>query len=362
MAARNAPLVLLSVKLQPQTVRVAPSQSARRVSLRWLTVAGAVLLSLIGVLAAPRPAVAEPEGGTVEMRRQLDEAQRGYLDAKAALDVSVARQAELAVTLETVEAQLVIETEEVGRIARNAYMSAGFSGISAIISSGSAEAFLDSMSLIGAIASRETEAVKQLLDTRAHARAAQEGIDAEVVKQQELLGEMDARKQQAQQALWAVGGGQPVSGFSSGASAVAEAAARNAYGGWSSESRSVYEAVTDGYITPRTAHALGQAQAAGFNRYVACYRSLEDGGEHPRGRACDFAVGPSGYGGDATGEAREYGNNLAAFFVFNADRLGVLYVIWYQQIWMASSGRWHSYSGCCDPSSKHTNHVHLSMY
>ena len=40
----------------------------------------------------------------------------------------------------------------------------------------------------------------------------------------------------------------------------------------------------------------------------------------------------------------------------------MLYVIWYRQIWLPSSG-WKSYSGGNgDPSSDHTNHVHLSVY
>jgi len=60
-------------------------------------------------------------------------------------------------------------------------------------------------------------------------------------------------------------------------------------------------------------------------------------------------------------EARRYGNDLAAFFVRNADRLGVLYVIWYRQIWLPANG-WRSYGGSYgDPSSDHTNHVHLSV-
>src|SRR5262249_61328655 len=109
------------------------------------------------------------------------------------------------------------------------------------------------------------------------------------------------------------------------------------------------------------AHARDQAKAAGFIRYVSCYRSTEDGGEHPRGRACDFAAAINGFGGQAEGEERTYGNNLAAFFIFNASRLGVLYVIWYRQIWLPGSG-WRAYSGCCDPSSMHTHHVHGSVY
>ena len=70
---------------------------------------------------------------------------------------------------------------------------------------------------------------------------------------------------------------------------------------------------------------------------MSCHRS-GGSGEHPKGRACDFAAQKGGFGGDATGGDRTYGNNLAAYFLRNADRLGVLYVIWYRQIWLPSSG------------------------
>src|SRR5688572_2560713 len=109
MAARTAPLVLLSVKAQPQTVRLVPPSPPRRAALRLFSVATALLAALISVVAVAAPARAEPEGGTAEMRRQLDEAQRGYLDAKAALDVSVATQQQLVATLEMVEVELVEE-------------------------------------------------------------------------------------------------------------------------------------------------------------------------------------------------------------------------------------------------------------
>jgi hypothetical protein len=38
-----------------------------------------------------------------------------------------------------------------------------------------------------------------------------------------------------------------------------------------------------------------------------------------------------------------------------------MYVIWFKQIWTPAAG-WHHYSGVAgDPSSDHTNHVHLSI-
>ncbi|MGH8792390.1 MAG: hypothetical protein ACRDXX_07075, partial [Stackebrandtia sp.] len=119
---------------------------------------------------------------------------------------------------------------------------------------------------------------------------------------------------------------------------------------------------TDGCITPRMDHALTQSIKAGFQRYVSCYRSVQDGGEHPLGRACDLSAQAGGFGGAAGGDDKVYGDNLAAWFVENASTLGVKYVIWYNQFWDPANG-WGPYSGggSGNPSSDHTNHVHVSV-
>jgi hypothetical protein len=103
-----------------------------------------------------------------------------------------------------------------------------------------------------------------------------------------------------------------------------------------------------------------QARAAGFKRYTSCF-SQRSSGEHPKGRACDFSANASGFQNvNASGGDRAYGDRLAAYFVKNASRLGVMYVIWFRQIWMPGTG-WRSYSGSGGPSATHTNHVHLSV-
>jgi hypothetical protein len=122
----------------------------------------------------------------------------------------------------------------------------------------------------------------------------------------------------------------------------------------------VDDPTTTGCITPRTLHAYQQARAAGFKRYTSCF-SQRNSGEHPKGRACDHSAAPGGFENvNASGGDRTYGNNLAAFYVKNADRLGVMYVIWYREIWMPNTG-WRSYSGSGGPNATHTNHVHLSV-
>lgn len=123
---------------------------------------------------------------------------------------------------------------------------------------------------------------------------------------------MEARKKQAERALAAFvaesgqssesSSGDDNSGSSSGGgSASAESAPRNSDGSWPPESCSVNDPTpADGCITPRTLHALQQAKAAGFTRYVSCHRN-GGSGEHPRGRACDFAAQKNGFGGVAAG-------------------------------------------------------------
>jgi hypothetical protein len=375
--------VLRSLDHRPQADPVPPRARSR--ASRIVGVLAITILSVVGLLPS-RAAAAEPdpvetapivfEGGTDELRDQLNLTQEAYLDAKVALDASVARQQELIVALGDIQAEIDDQTVDLGKVAHLAFVSSGYTRVAGIIATGSMQSYLDGAGLIDALATREAMLIRALLDSRAAAAQAQAEIDAEIARQQELEKQMFDRNEQAELALWQAAGGRDTEGFSVSASHVAVAAPRNADGSWPAEyiprDRSGYPAVQEltvtgnrfatGYITPRTAHAVVQAKEATFTRFVSCYVN-KSSGEHPRGRACDFAVRADNvYGGEhVQGEARAYGDQLAQFLVFNAERLGVLYVIWYQQIWLASTGRWKSYSGCCDASRRHTNHVHLSM-
>jgi hypothetical protein len=141
----------------------------------------------------------------------------------------------------------------------------------------------------------------------------------------------------------------------------AEPAPRNPDGSWPQESCSIRPDPTTGTgcITPRTLHLVQQATAAGFPK-PGCYR-VDDHGEHPKGRACDFMMTS---GGEATGGEKARGDAMAAWAVANADRLGIMYVIWFRMIWTPDQG-WHAYNnpyGGDDPSGWHTNHVHISVF
>ena len=322
-----------------------------------------LLTAGVFVLGVAPPAMADPgedQGTPASLTEKLANASRGYLDAKAKLERSQQRQAALKADLSTVETDLGARTEAVQELARAAYRAGTLNSVVSILDSGSPTTFLDRLTLLDQIAADQRRTVTDLVDTRDRITKAKAAIDREVAEQRKQLTVMNQRKEDAERALRAAGGGQTTGRVTGSGSATATQAPRNADGSWPSQSCSVNDPTTSGCITPRLLHAYQQARGAGFTRHTACWRSGGTG-EHPKGRACDFAAEKNGFGGVATGGDRTYGNNLAAYFIRNANRLGVLYVIWFRQIWLPSSG-WRSYSGRGSPSAEHTNHVHLSVY
>lgn len=330
---------------------------------RRIALLSALLAALAGALVAvPAPARAapDPEGGTPQLRQALEAASRGFLDAKNKLAVSQQRQKGLDARLKQVEAELAVRTATMDEVIQAAYRRGRLAPVAAMLAANSPEGFLDRAAALGSVAAGEEAKLRDLLRAKDEVNRARTAVAAEIAQQKRQLAIMDTRKKQAEAALAAVSDG-PGSGFGGGGSATAQPAPRNPDGSWPSESCSVNDPTpASGCITPRTLHALRQAKAAGFTRYVSCFRS-GGSGEHPKGRACDFAAQRNGFGGVASGSDKTYGTNLANYFVRNADRLAVLYVIWFRQIWLPSSG-WRRYnSGNGDPSSDHTNHVHLSV-
>jgi peptidoglycan DL-endopeptidase CwlO len=326
----------------------------------------ALLLSVLlaaaaGLLfAAPAQADPDPEGGTPKLRQALETASRGFLDAKNKLAASQARQKQLDARLKQVEAELRVRSGTMDQVVQAAYRRGRLAPVAAMLSAGSPEGFLDRVGALESVAAGEEAKLRALLTAKEDVNRARAAVNAEIAQQKRQLAIMATRKKQAEAALAAVSTGAG-SGFGGGGSATATPAPRNADGSWPPESCSVNDPTpADGCITPRTLHALQQAKAAGFTHYVSCHR---DGGsgEHPKGRACDFAAAKNGFEGVASGAEKTYGTNLANYFIRNSDRLAVLYVIWFKQIWLPSSG-WRTYNGGNgDPSSDHTNHVHLSV-
>jgi hypothetical protein len=317
--------------------------------------------------AAPRPLAApgdsgdDGEGGSKKLIDQLDAASRGFLEAQEALARSKKRQQELGAKLKTIDGQLAPRQAALDEIVQQTYRTGRLGAVTALLTADSSGTLLDRAEMLESLAVKQDSALRALKDARTEQAQAKIAIDEAIREQQKQLNVMAKRKAQAENALKAANAGQNASApGGGGSSARASAVRRNPDGSLPAEGCTVNDPTTSGCITPRMLHALQQAKNAGFNHFVACFRH-QNSGEHPKGRACDFAADKGGFGGVASGSSRDYGNRLANYFINNSSRLGVLYVIWFRRIWLPSSG-WKSYSGGNgDPSSDHTNHVHLSV-
>lgn len=331
---------------------------------RWLTPVVAVLAAC-AVLAGATPAVAAPtnpapaeheEDDDLLITDAIAQANKNYLQAKTKLDKSKKRQLQLALEVRAAQQELDALSPQVTAIAAQSYRTGRLGAMTMLLESNTPDSFvrraaaLDELNMVNAQKLAEVNAAKN------RAEQAKLALDAEVREQQKYTNVMAREKAETEKALKLVGGIGFTGGLVSATSPVARIGpGRTADGDWKPESCSENDPTTSGCITPRTLHAYKEVKRAGFNRFVGCYRP---GGpwEHPKGRACDWSLQKSGFSPWHNNDMRMYGNNVAAFLIRNADRLGIYYVIWNRQIWFPATG-WKSYSG----PSNHTDHVHMSL-
>jgi peptidoglycan DL-endopeptidase CwlO len=327
---------------------------------RWRALATAVIAAVL-VLVAAAPAGAEPgedDGAPPSLRDQLDIAARAYNEAKALLDASRARQAEIDGKLREAELRLTMLASQVGGVANAAYRGSRLSLATAVLQTGS-DNLLRSATTVQWMAIRDDQKIRDYNRAKKEYAAQRKALEAEIKLQEEQTRQMEKRKDDAAKALAAAGGGGLVNGVPVPVP-TAKPAPRNPDGSLPKETCSEDDPTTSGCITPRMLHAYTEARLAGFTRFTGCYRP-GDRYEHPKGRACDFSANVSGFRDEAaSGGDKNYGDRLAGWCVANASRLGVLYTIWYRQIWFPGLG-WRAYSGGGSAAASHTNHVHLSI-
>jgi hypothetical protein len=332
---------------------------------RWLVLALAPLVAVSMLIAPAAPASADPDdskSATADdgeedqlLNDVLDSTGRRFVAAKSAVAKSTKTQLGLALQVKTAEANRDALLPEVGAVAAQQYRTGGISTMGFLLNTDGPEGFLKkavSLEEINALNDGKLHALYEAID---QVNATKTRLDQEVAAQKRNLDSMKKQQESAEKALAKVGGDTVTGGFVLAKSPVAAPAPRNSDGEFGPESCSVNDPTTSGCITPRTFHMYKEVKKANFKRFVGCHRN---GGpfEHPKGRACDWSLQNSGFSPWHNQDTREYGNNLMAFLVRNADRLGILYVIWNRMIWFPATG-WKSYHG----PSNHTDHVHVSM-
>ena len=325
-------------------------------TLRSLLVVTALLVT--GAVFAPARASADPtapDGSPSSLQAQLADASRAYNDAKGRLDAAKRRQADLTVQAAKTRDQLDALGPQAAAIAVAAYKGGRLSGMSALLSSGTPDDLLARATTLQIQVDHDDRTLRDLAQAQAAYTEQLAAIDTEIQTEAAQVAVMDKRKSDLEKALGNAGAAGPAPHGSS-----ATPAPRNPDGSWPKESCSVKDPTTSGCLTPRTLHAYQEARNAGYTRYTACFRN-ESSGEHPLGRACDFSANATGFQNvPASGGDKAYGDSLASWFLANSDRPAVLYVIWYQRIWLPATG-WKAYHGDGTVAGNHLNHVHLSV-
>jgi hypothetical protein len=92
---------------------------------------------------------------------------------------------------------------------------------------------------------------------------------------------------------------------------------------------------------------------------IGCYRGGADAQDHGYGRACDFMETVGGRMPSAS--AMRHGDQVAAYAIGNAARLGIHYVIWKQHIWNIRGGGWRRMEDRGSITQNHYDHVHISV-
>jgi hypothetical protein len=332
-------------------------------SRRWLTLALAPIVTMTMLAAPAMPAGAAPNDPSVadesdensELGDLLESTGRSYATIKSKYEKSKAKKLQAVLEVSAREAERDRLLPQAGEVASESYRTGSLSSVGFLLNSRNETTFLKravALNELNVLNDQKLEALNQAVTKVAQAKAA---LDQILRTQKNQLDAMALQKASAEKALSLIGGRSLTNGFVDAKSPEAAQAPRNSSGDFSPESCSQDDPTTGGCITPRTLHMLKETKKAGFNRFVGCHRN---GGpfEHPKGRACDWSLQKRGFASAHNSDMRRYGNDLMAFLVRNADRLGILYVIWYRQIWFPATG-WKSYSG----PSAHTDHVHVSM-
>ncbi len=346
--------------LRQRVGRARRAQALTRHRIRLLRILTSLLAVIMLTLAGPGTAGwADPDGdGNGTLDDQVAEISQQLSDAQAKLNASLTRQQQLQDQLTSTNLALARLSAAAGDVAAAMYRSAGgVSEANVVLSSSGPDDLLERLAAVHLFAEEQSLVLSDLKRTKAQGDKEQADLANEVASGRNATAQLAAQKTKLEKLLGSSMGGPK--GIQVPAP-TADQAPRNADGSWPVQKQDQDDPTTNGKLTARTLHAYNEVKKAGFNHFVSCWRT-QSWGEHPKGRACDWAAATTGFGGVASGSDYDYGARLAGWFIGNSDRLGILYVIWFKMIWIPGQG-WHKYTTeGGNPSGDHTNHVHMSI-
>ncbi|MFF4775191.1 coiled-coil domain-containing protein [Microtetraspora fusca] len=289
---------------------------------RWVGLA-VVFTALLGTLATPGAQAAPDEQAKLKKLREeaaeLTKAYRGEIisleDTKKLAENSSGRVRQLKRSLAAAERKLTM-------FAQTAYMGGVLDDSQLLMP----QADLGAYSIVSYLSSEKTERVTSIKTLIAEQKKAAKDADGKIAQLEKHIKELKAKQGEVEQKLAKFGFQTP--GSSSG--------------------------LTQRLIDVRAAVMQNFPMPFG----VGCLR-VGDPGEHGKGRACDFMMS-NGRMPDPAAKAR--GDALAAWCIANADKYGIMYIIWQQRFYdMRTGAGWRMMSDRGGITANHYDHVHVSV-
>ncbi|MFI9848286.1 hypothetical protein ACIHFD_65535 [Nonomuraea sp. NPDC051941] len=317
----------------------------------WLRVAYGTVTSFLAVATlAMLPAHAEPKPTAEQLRKQLsrlqkdfDRAAAGYNANLAALAAARRAEKEAATRLKTAQSDYDATREQLAELVALAYQSPQ---VSQSVPMGAQEphAALHAAAVLQVQVQNQQAIISRYATARDARRRAEEAATARTRELRDRGTRLRAERQKADKLIAQITDRIDRLMVAPGV--------RRSDGSWVPELPSGAD-----NITPRTRMVRDQVKRRFTLPSIGCFRSLQDGGEHPQGRACDFMITRGGTWPSPAQSAQ--GDALAAWAIKNASRLGIKYVIYKRRIWQGSS--WRSMSDRGGITANHQDHVHISM-
>ncbi|NKY98461.1 coiled-coil domain-containing protein [Nocardiopsis alborubida] len=316
-----------------------PSFTRGRRAALSLTALAATLL-----VALPGTALAEPDNDEVdidELNRRAEELEESYDGELLQFNEIKERVDKAEEDLEEVEERLAASRSGVSTIASTQYKSGGIDPAFQVIFSSDPESMFADAATLSYLGQSQSEQISDLIQTRDEAALVNEELQTELTEAEELIETLEEERDEVEARIEEYEAEQIPETPGNG---TIPASAKG--WGW------------DG-ATPRMAAIRDEiVQTFGAPYPVGCLRSSAD--DHGSGQACDFMM--SAGGAVPSAENQSLGSQISQFGIDNADRLGIKYIIWEQQIWHSASRQWKWMEDRGDNTQNHYDHVHISSY
>ena len=310
--------------------------SRRALPLAAATVGAATLLSLSGV------AHADPDDVDIdELTERAEELEESYDGELLQFTEIKDRVDEAEETLEELEGRLEGSRTGVSAIAAAQYKSDGFDPTLQIVFSSEPEEMFADAATVSYLGESQAEEITDLIDLRDEQATVTEELQGELAEASDLIDTLEEEREEVTERIAEYEAEQVPE--TPGDGTIPDSARG---GGWD-QTQPRMAAIRDEII-----------MEFGAPFPVGCFRPSAD--DHGDGRACDFMM--SANGASPSEANRQLGTQIADYGIANADRLGIKYIIWEQQIWQSTSRQWTFMNDRGDLTQNHYDHVHISSY